>query len=187
MHKEEFCFARPHDVQYLHGMYLKKTRQLKEKGIMQWDEEYVKAAYSKNQILKHVQKNEYAVLKAGGIIISALTISDESDKQPNAEPDCKYIDRLVSDKPGAGKKLLLKTMEHCRQMGVKKIRLDCQDQNDKLKKYYLDIGFAITGKIKHKHFKGRHSCLMEYNLKKLKTSLLCARTARTRLNFKKNP
>ena len=159
-----FCFAGECDARALCDMYMEKTKWFAARGIEQWDAEYISKNYSEGRIAGYARSGSFVVLRAGGEILAGHALLQSCDKWPFSEPNCMYIDCLVSRAPGAGKALLAKTIEHCRARGVAKLKLDCQDHNERLKRYYADIGFEEVGKARHKVFADRRSCLMELGL-----------------------
>ena len=168
MLKEEFSFAKPTDTSRLFYMYMEKAKWFMDKGIDQWDVDYIRTVYTEDRILRHIENNNYFVLKISGEIVAACLFIDECDKWPTREPHCMFVDRLVSSKSGAGHMLLNYIIEYCKKLGVRKIKLDCQDHNDKLKKYYFDFGFIEAGTVEHKYFPKRYSCLMYYEIASVK-------------------
>ena len=158
--QREFQLANPADTPLIFDMYMEKAKWFQEKGIDQWDQEYLKIVINSDIISNYIHAKEYFVLKDDGNIVAGCILMDEASKWEILEEDCKYLDYFVSLKAGAGRFLLEKIIEFCRENGIKKLKLDCQDHNEELKNYYFKLGFKQVGRIKHKHFPDRYSCLM---------------------------
>jgi len=164
MEKHELHYAKPEEASELFNMYLKKARWFKEKGIDQWDEVYIREYINESRILQLIEEKNYFVLKKDGEIEAGCILNDDCSKWPKKEENCKYIDYLVSCKANAGRILIEKLIEHCKQLNVQKLKLDCQNHNEKLRKYYYELHFEDAGVVAHKYYPNRYSCLLSLNI-----------------------
>lgn len=125
---------------------------------------------NEERILKYICAKEYFILtdnEWNERIVAGCILLDECAKWTEPEANSKYIDYLVSAEAGAGQLFLEKIIKYCKENGVEKLKLDCQYHNEKLKNYYFRLGFKEVGKISHKYFPNRYSCLMCLELRKL--------------------
>jgi ribosomal protein S18 acetylase RimI-like enzyme len=68
------------------------------------------------------------------------------------EQNTRYVHSLVVSRSetgkGIGKYILLKLRDQLKKNGISKFRLDCDASNQRLCKYYEDLGFKKTGEKK---------------------------------------
>ncbi|MCL2231797.1 MAG: GNAT family N-acetyltransferase [Treponema sp.] len=162
---EEFRLARPDEAGKIYSLLLEKAEWFQQRGIQQWDAEYIERNINENRILETIDDKKYYILKQDDQITAACILDDIDINRQDNDENSKFIQWLTSKGRGAGGRLIKFLIQHCKEQGIQRLRLDCQDHNQKLKHYYFDLGFKQVGRKPHKFFLDRYSCLMELEIK----------------------
>ena len=157
---KDYLFRRIKDseIQLMFEMILSRMRWMDEVGIEQWNKTEYDKVYPINFFKEHSDNGRVFVLEhlPSRAITAAAVFKDEDDhwETPKEKwvdysyPDSAlYLHNFVSDlsHPGVGKIFMMLAQKHLSQNGIKFFRLDSAVGNDKLEKYYSDMGFTPAG------------------------------------------
>lgn len=137
--------AGPADVAAIHGLRVAAEHWLADRGISQW----TAGRLSRAAIGGQVARAEWHVAGAGGPILGAFRLlwSD-----PEVWPDhvrAVYVHGLMTDRERAAEGVGAQMLDWVAQTGLRAgataLRLDCVAWNDRLRRYYTDLGFRESG------------------------------------------
>ena len=120
---------------------------LASRGIRQWDSGEVAVEEVRDQI----EAGQWHVVRENGAPVAALRLlwQDEQVWGPQP-PDAAYVHGLVVSQQhhslGMGSALLRWAAGQARARGRSLLRLDCGEENEALRRYYLMQGFAEVGR-----------------------------------------
>lgn len=147
MEKESFIFRRAEIDDILSVIKLIENRCLwmKENGINQWDEEYLKF-YNFNYFKERVEKRELFLVENFQKIVGTFVLLEEDERWENDMP-AYYIHNFATDTKirGIGSEIIEYCEDLCRENSKKTLRLDCNINNNKLNDYYEKKGFKTVG------------------------------------------
>jgi len=129
----EFVLAKEKDVDEIFTLYQTKEQSFKDRGIKQWANYTSDSRFPKKYFLEMIQNKKLYVLKQENIITSACVLLGEE------------IKNFVNGRSGSGTLLLHQLSKMCTSQGLKSIKLECRDDNAKLRNYYENQGFEKTG------------------------------------------
>ncbi len=137
--------AGPADVAAIHGMRVAAERWLATDGISQWTPGRLSLA----AIVGQVARGEWQVAGAAGPIFGAFRLLwSDPEVWPDRVP-AVYVHGLMTDRERAGEGVGAQLLDWAAQMGLRAgataLRLDCVAWNDRLRRYYTDLGFRESG------------------------------------------
>ena len=163
-----FETASEKDVSEIFSCYLDRAKWFADNNIEHWTEEYLREYCSEESIANHVQSKEFFVIRFDGKIVAGCVLkTDQGERElwKDEKGDSGFIEYLFSNQKGAGQILLGELKKLCINRGLKFLKLDCRNHNEKLKDYYLSNGFEHVGTIPHPVYEDMHSALMRFDLK----------------------
>ena len=146
------------EIPVMFEMILSRMKWMDLVGIEQWNKTEYDKVYPISYFEDHANNGRVFVLvnKKSGNISAAAVLKDEDDRWEI--PTKKYLDyrypdsalylhNFVSDTadPGAGRIFMMLAEKHLCRTGTRYFRLDSALGNEKLEKYYSDMGFIPTG------------------------------------------
>ncbi len=138
--------ARPADAEDLVQLRDAAARWLLDRGIEQWGPGELDVAGVEAQ----VRAGEWHVVRTGHGIVAALRLLwDDPFVWGDQPPVAGYVHGLVIDRVhgrGLGAALLDWAGEQVRRQGRTVLRLDCQEHNEQLRRYYRRRGFTEVGR-----------------------------------------
>ena len=150
MDKYVFQKARNEDIDEILILVEKRIKWMDENNISQWNKTNYLKYCPKNYYEELVLKDQLYVVKYGDLnnVIGAFSLL-EQDKFWDDSSQSYYIHNLVTDigVPGIGVTIIRFCEQIAIKHGKKKIRLDCQASNHKLKEYYAGLGFENVGRV----------------------------------------
>lgn len=140
--------AREDHVERLLGLREAAARWLTSLGLRQWEPGEV----SLEEIRSQVQEGQWRVLESDDRLCGALRIlTDDRDAWGKRSEAALYVHGLViaRDEAGAGLgSALLRWVEALAvSCGVRLVRLDCVESNERLRAYYKSQGFVEVGRV----------------------------------------
>lgn len=157
MDKYIFQKAMNEDIDEILILIQKRIKWMDENNINQWNKTDYLKSYPKNYFQELVSKGQLYVVKYKNLnrAIGAFALL-EQDKRWNDSSQSYYIHNLVTDIGVSG--IGATIIKFCEQIAIKhgknKIRLDCQDSNHKLNKYYYGLGFEYVGMVQEGNYTG---------------------------------
>lgn len=139
--------ARATDAEHILGLRRAAEDWLAERAIVQWPRGRVSLA----DVLGQIGRGEWHVARRDGRPCAGLRLlwSDERVWQRD-NAFAAYVHSLVIDRghagDGLGARLLRWAAEQGRVAGVGRLRLDCVENNRRLRRYYADQGFREVGR-----------------------------------------
>jgi GNAT superfamily N-acetyltransferase len=139
--------ATPQDGPGLLALRVSATAWLLGRGIRQWRPGDISA----EDVLRQVDAGEWYVVGHGNSLRGGLRLlwSDEPVWGPNTE-DAAYVHGLVIDRrfsgTGLGSGMLAWAEEQALLARRARLRLDCVETNDVLRRYYVDRGYREVGR-----------------------------------------
>jgi GNAT superfamily N-acetyltransferase len=125
------------------------SQWLKTKNVSQWT-----SRYPRETLEGEIHRGEVFVWRPEAILIATVTLNEEKDafwKKRNAE--AMYLHRLAIARShaglGLGAKIMTWAENNIRSRGKKLLRLDCDVQNEILKKFYSNLGYEMVGVHHH--------------------------------------
>ena len=156
--------ATEKDLLEIMTMYASCVKEMQNKNIYQWDEQYPNSKIIK----KDIANNTYYILKKKNIIIAGITIDEIQSPIYNT---IKWKDKsglfLVVHRlgisgnywgQGIGKKLMSYAEEMVIEKKFKSIRLDTYSKNPIALNFYKSLGYEEMGKIDLKPDKDKYHC-----------------------------
>ena len=152
------------DIDKIFALYTAKERWFKEQSINQWEKytsperfpkDYFAVMINEGRLFALTQDNEFTAC-------CVLLNKDKDMWCDGGEEGNAFIKNLVSGRKGAGSVLINELSEHCRKQGYKSIRIDCRNDNEGLKAYYMKHGFIPVGTVPYDNT--CNACLMSKSL-----------------------
>jgi ribosomal protein S18 acetylase RimI-like enzyme len=135
--------TRKEDLPLIFEMFDQSILYQEEKGYPVWRD------YDKNAIIKDIEnKNQYKVVTdLETAIVFSVAYSDKIIWRHLDQGNSVYLHRIVVNPEFKGQKLFGKILEwaknHCRQKGLKSIRMDTWADNPTILEYYKTFGFKV--------------------------------------------
>lgn len=144
----EFRILRKEEIYLVFEMIKKRVEWMEQNNIKQWSKAYYEeiyplSYYEEECLADHV----YGLIdNKTNIILASAVILKEDTRWPDLE-NALYVHNLVTRNgyTGIGKIFIKKLEELAKSNGVNYLRLDCSIYNDKLNKYYDNLGFIKCG------------------------------------------
>lgn len=138
--------AVPRDVPMIVELLTRRTRWMAQQGLHQWNETGYLEAYPPAYFLDLVCSERVFVVKDASQVLGVMALLDEDSCWTPASDAC-YLHHLACDvqRPGLGRQMIAYAESHARSLGKNRIRLDCQLGNEKLNRYYEQLGYAAVG------------------------------------------
>jgi ribosomal protein S18 acetylase RimI-like enzyme len=105
--------------------------------------------YDRNAVIKDIEdKHQYKVVIGSTLAIAfSVCYDDKIIWRARENGDAMYLHRIVVNPAFKGQKLFGKiidwSIEHCRQRGIKNIRMDTWAANPTIIEYYKSFGFSV--------------------------------------------
>ena len=117
-----------------------------QKGISQWNNTGYLEAYPLEYFMEQCAAGNFYIAVMNGQIVGAFAMFETDERWPDGLR-AVHIHQLVSDPnvPHVGSKLLQFAKDLAVQLGLNRVRLDCQQGNERLNAYYEAQGFALKG------------------------------------------
>lgn len=152
-----FCAAADADTEKIFKLYKERIDWMNKKGIKQWNVTDYLNVYPLPYFKAQARGGHLFMLKADDEIIGAVVLLN-SDKRWNGAPEksAYYIHNLVTScsAKSAGKIILAEIERAATANGIKRLRLDCANDNLFLIKYYKSLGYLETGKFREGNYSG---------------------------------
>ena len=112
------------------------------------------------QLAAQVEAGELLLARAGGglvggCIVTALAAPFWTDRPP----DAAYLGKLViapsAGHVGLGVRIASRAEDRARARAFARLRLDCWDQNPRLRRYYRELGYTELGAVKLGDYEAR--------------------------------
>jgi GNAT superfamily N-acetyltransferase len=140
--------ARTDDGELILALRETAARRLTEQDIAQW----VPGEVTLGEVDDQVARGEWWVSRVQDAVLGALRLLD-SDPEVWGTDDggALYVHGLVTDRAraprGLGADLLDWAGAQAARRGRPWLRLDCVETNDRLRRYYADLGFDEVGRV----------------------------------------
>ena len=155
--------AQPADASAAEALLDAAAVWLQNRGIDQW-----KPGQFSEEVRQTIASGDLFVARRGGALVGCFLLEVEEppsvtrwllDKQRGATPGA-FLARLAVARDAAGRglgvELLNSACAIAAQLGLGELRLVCVADNDRLRQYYLDAGFAYCGEIHTRGPNGEH-------------------------------
>jgi ribosomal protein S18 acetylase RimI-like enzyme len=120
-------------------LYEEARRWHAEMSVSQWP------LFELERVLDDIDNKRLFVIKAGQCVLGGVTVTDEDVLIWGDDLPALYIHRLVVARDFKGQNIGSMIVEHVERMAIKRrkliLRLDCWADNDRLKRYYEQLGF----------------------------------------------
>ena len=138
--------AKPEDVEIVLYILNEAADWLQSKGIDQWESRY----FTRSLILDGIGKGEVYLARLDNQIVGTITVQWSDPLWWGDTPmDAAYFHRLAVKREFAAKGLghaLVEWAENkAKAAGKIFLRLNCQFENPRIRKYYEDMGFTYQG------------------------------------------
>jgi predicted GNAT family N-acyltransferase len=141
---DEVINTEPKDLDLIFGLFEHSIKYQEKHGYPSWKN------YDKNAIISDIEnKNQYKVMVNSTMaIVFSVCYSDRIIWRERENGDSIYLHRIVVNPEFKGQRLFGKILDwsivHCRQRGLKNIRMDTWAANPAIVNYYKSFGFSFV-------------------------------------------
>ena len=164
-----FLLTKKKDVDEIFSLYVMRENQFRDQNDKQWNEYTAEHRFPKEYFSRQIKKKRYYALRQLDAITAGCVLLPTDEEMWGKTQNSVFIKNFVSGInvrditcKGEGSIFLTKLFKHCKEKGYETIRLDCRDDKERLKAYYLKHGFIEVGKKPYD--KIVNACLMEKKL-----------------------
>ncbi len=131
------------DLVLIYDLFEQSINYQEKKGYPVWRN------YDRNTLIKDIEnKNQYKVIIGSSIaIVFSVGYADKIIWRHHDQRDSLYLHRIVVNPTLKGQKLIGKivdwAIQHCKQKGLRSIRMDTWANNLTLIEYYKTFGFKV--------------------------------------------
>lgn len=155
--------AQPADASAAEALLDDAARWLESRGIDQW-----KPGRFADEVRQTIASGELFVARRGGALVGCFMLDTQDPQEvrrwfaeqgrvaaPAAQLSRLAVAREASGR-GLGAELLDAACARAAQLGFDYVRLHCPAENGRLRRYYLEAGFAYCGDIQTRGPNGEH-------------------------------
>ncbi len=124
----------------------KRIEWMDEKGLYQWNKTDYMGVYPPEYFLKLIQKKEVFIACEGEKAVGVMALFSEDPRWEKAG-SAFYVHHLATalEQPGVGKEMLAFAEDYALEQNKDYLRLDCQQVNLPLNRYYEALGYVHCG------------------------------------------
>lgn len=144
--------AQPSEVDVVLDLLAEASTWLRGKGIIQWP-----VRFRRSLIEEGVRQGEVYVAVSEGEIVATITVVSSDPPFWGDRDDALFVHRLAVRRShaGVGRELIEWIVGQTLQGGRSFVCLDCFSANERLRRYYEELGFRrvkeISGPMEHPH------------------------------------
>jgi GNAT superfamily N-acetyltransferase len=132
------------DVSDVLAVLAEATAWLRTKGIVQWPDRFPRSV-----IAAALDSGGLFVATEGSAIVATVTLLWSDPSFWGDRDDAGFVHRLVVRRShvGLGRTLLEWAADQVRSKGRSYVCLDCLGTNERMRRYYEDLGFRLVGEV----------------------------------------
>lgn len=120
-------------------------------GIKQWEPDYYLVKFNENYYRNAIEKGHLYVAKLDGNVCGTFVFRDYDATWEDDNASyfiCNIGVKLELHGNEIGKTMIEYAKNEAKNLGARKVKIDCVSNNEKLNKYFEDLGFALLTTVK---------------------------------------
>ena len=145
-----FAQGQENELEQVYGLIDQRIHWMDEVGIAQWNVTDYWACYPKDYYARAVREHHLYVLKReeDRRVVSVAVLYDEDERWADRQGGTAfYVHHFATSlqEKGAGRIMLGHCEQQAAREGKEYLRLDCAVDNEKLNRYYDQLGYSYAG------------------------------------------
>ncbi|MEG1876847.1 MAG: GNAT family N-acetyltransferase [Lachnospiraceae bacterium] len=143
------------DIDAIIALIQARINWMETQHLNQWNKTKYLECYPYDYFADKIREESVFVAVQDGIIIGAMALFCYDPRWEN-DKEAFYVHHLVADcdYPGLGRQLLSFAEEYAKEHGIKVLRLDSQQGNPVLNRYYDVLGYTKVGQCVDELYRG---------------------------------